>query len=1407
MKMSCERGEIENPYWIVPGDFRGASRTAVRDQDFDDRLSSESESSCESLSSSESNSSSVSRTSSIEAANPVGGHQVAEVDDHGGSHSSPHPEGAVNAVHLHATGVDASAIISTPHESTRGGGEQKQWQLHKDQQQELLHGLYPPAGKTSHIEHSTSASSDASCGPTQSQAFSSWVYAECTPVNLSRFPSGGTGQAICSDTDGVLILLALDHRGLCLLRISAPQAPAHPTEVDEMETSQGLSFCDSRELLAIGGELPFIRRLQGEATLVQIGSETLLLISKPPDAARGQPARLAVHPLSRAMRKYAARMGKNGERFHSLGFDELPSWPSGSDEPAPEPRSFYGVVVDHARQAVLLFGGAGSVEEEKESESRAQNTTDKDSSAPKWHPLDDLWSFSMSSCAWVQHRRNSRQHSATSAGVEAHSDLHSPTSWPKAVAGHSMTAWHGDIWMFGGYTRPACVDVGPPGEAAPINDLWCLNPESGLWRPVPSSGPSPPPRYLHVACIASGCLLLFGGLGAHGPAATEDTMYAADLSARTTAAWARVNIDSASLPPPDYYLGAAPTLGAKATSGAADLIIYGGRSAYVITARLHAGAVHSPSLEASTYDDEAPSIADRPLVLYGEVAEAPGYTQDAEDFAECRAQPTLPEVKDHYATEEGIYREAEASDEHREVCDHTVSRGMQILATLMPGADRQGPETGLVKSGAAWGLLPHVRSASEAPCAARVGGWQPAFPIQSPAAPIIFRARRRGRRHTNSASLEASEKTQEHVFDLGSNLPSNTSGVQPFFPPQAASQPAEATVAQQQAADLSGPEIYACERAGRPALPPAVRPAAATAQPSAPPAPDSLHEAQRPLSQRQISILLSLSHQATVGAAGPGGSGAFAPRSSPAQAAGWHSEPLNGPRSNPPLTALPASLSLCNSSLYASPVVGCTRTSDLSNTRGQRSQSSSSTTGGLEIMSPHAKGRRSSMASQASTKISREDGAEAALRPKLCRLGSVASRQPPPSRLDSSLPLNRGSPQSPQGGVEALMRWMDSALETHPSCSTSMSESHVSPPPGSPNQGRNISGRGDFMSAWAAGSEVSPHDINGDAAYVEKQSSMTLERLPVVPWFDSSQDQARSLARRVYSAQFTNELPQRKASFERKALPPLPIKSEMLAQSAGASRSEPMVARRMSQLAFTAEPNDGKANGELPLPRPARRLKPFASKTRKSGCTLKPKENAKGAPSKARPADAKPTPPLAQARQVYREARPPASFPRPGRTKSTSQGISAAAYDRPVSISGRRKVNRRDGGEHVLGSTLRRSSSRKTSLPSFVTDEHQPMHARLLRRMTGWPAEAIAAFLLAKSTTSSQRNSKSRSSSATAKPKNARKRKIPKRRLLKRFRHLGLRPQPGAADPSGFGALLVKTPGEGKYAENRIFRK
>ncbi|KAL8447789.1 hypothetical protein Emed_004084 [Eimeria media] len=1349
--MSCGKEGIENPYWVVPGDFRGAAGREVRDQDCDDRLSSESESSCESLSSSESNSSSVSRTSSVEAADPVDEHQVAEEEDPRRNVSCPHLEGMNDESLSHATGADLSSIVSSPFEPTGGGDKQMQWELHQDQQQELLHGLYPPAGRTSHMEHSTCASSDAWGAPMQSQAVNSWAYAKCTHLDLPRFPSGGTGQAMCSDTDGVLVLLALDHRGLCLLRISAPQAPAYPIEVDE-----GSLSCESRELLAISADLPFIRRLQGEATLVPMGSETLLLISKPSDAARGQPARLSVHPLSRAMRKYGARMGKSEGRLHSLSFDELPSWPSGSDEQAPEARSFYGVAVDHARQAVLVFGGASAIQEGKESDSRAQNTTDKDSCSPKWHPLDDLWSFSMSSCSWVQHHQDFRQHSETSAGLEAYSELDSPTLWPKAVAGHSMTEWQGEIWMFGGYTRPACVDVGSQQEGAPTNDLWCLNPESGLWRRVPSSGPSPPPRYLHVACMAGGRLLLFGGLDADGPAAPEDTLYVADLSARTTAAWTRVTIDLASLPPSDYYLGAAPTLDDNAIDGAADLIIYGGRSAYVVTVQLHAGAAQSPSLEACTYDEEAPSIGDGPLAHYGEVAEAPEYTQDAEDCAECRAQPELAEVKDHYATEEESYREAEAFDEHHEVCDQTVNRGMQILATLMPGAERQGPEAGLIKSGAAWGLLPHLRSVSEAPRPARAGGWHPAFPMQSPAAPIIFRARRRGRRHTSSASLEAREETQGRVFDLGSNLPNDNSRVQPFFPPQAASQLAEA--AQQQAADLSGPDVSACERASRSALPSAVWPTAATAQPGAPSgAPDSLHEAQPLLSQRQISILLSLSHQATVGAAGSRGSGAFAPCSSPAQAAGWYSEPVNGPKSSPPQTAPPASLSLSNSSLYASPVVGCRRTSDDSSSRTHRAQSSSSTAGDQERMTTHAKDRRSSLTSQTSEKCLREDAVEAALRPKLCRLGSVASKQPP-SRLDSSVPLNRGDPRSPQGGVEALMRWMDSALETQPSCSTLMSELHVSPPPETPNHRRSSSGRGGLISARAAGSEFNPHNINGDAAYADKLRSLTLERLPVVPWFDSSQDQARLLARRFYSSQLSNELPQRKASFERKALPPLPLRSQTFAHSAGASRSKSMVARRVSQLAFTAESNGEEADGELRLPRPARRLKPSASKTRKLGCTLKPKDNAGGALSKAKPADTKHTPPLVHARQVYREARPTASISRPGRTRSTSRGISAVGSDRPASVSGRRKVTRRVEGEHVSGSTLRRSSSRKTSLPSSAIDEHPPMHARLLRQMTGWPAEAIAAFFLAKSTTPPRRNSKSRSSSATAKPKNARKR-------------------------------------------------
>ncbi|KAL8433107.1 hypothetical protein ACSSS7_004130 [Eimeria intestinalis] len=1357
--MSFERAKVANPYWMVPAEFRGAAGRAVRDQRCDDSLSLESESSCESLSPSESNSSSVSRTSSVEADDPVDEHQVAEDEDRRRIVPCPHFIGMDDEPHSHSNGAKPSAIHSTfPFYSTRGGDEPLHLQLNQHQQQELLPELqlHPSLQEASHIRPSGCASSDAWPGLMQSQVVISGACAKCKPLYVSRAPPGGTGQAMCSDGDGVLILLALDHRGLCLLRISAPQACDHLTGAGAIETSGGSSFCESRELLNIGGDLPFIRRLQGEAAVVQLGSESLLLISKPPDPVRGQPARLAVHPLSRAVRKYAARMGKCEESLNSLGFDELPTWPSGPDEAAPEPRSFYGVAVDHARQTLLLFGGASSVQENNELERRTQAATEENSCSPKWHPLDDLWSFSISSCAWVQQHRPSRQHSANSAGVKEYSEEVSLPSWPKAVAGHSMTACHREIWMFGGYTRPACADTGSQEEAAPINDLWCLDLESGLWRPVPSSGPAPPPRYLHVACMVGKSLFLFGGLGAHGPVAAEDTLYAADLSARATAAWTRVSLDSASLPPPDYYLGAAPTLDDEEFSGATDLIIYGGRSAYVISAQLQAGAAHPPSLEPFTYDEEAPSTADEPLVPYDETSENFECMQDAENIVGCQKQLSFSETEGRYTNEGGSHTGSEARDENREVCGQSVNRGMQILATLMPGAERQGPETGRTKTAAAWGLLSPLRSVPEAPCASRAGRWHPAFPINPLAAPIIFRARRRGRRHTDSASLEGSEKAQGHVSDLSSNLPNDMSGTQPLFQSQAAPQTSDAPYAQQETDDLPGSEVYTCERASQLGVPSLLRPTAATVQPSAPPAPDPLHEAQHPLSQRQVSILLSLSHQATLGSAGITASGVLDPRSFPAQADSWYSQPLSEPRSNPTQTALPASVNPCSSSLYSSPVAGCRRPTDVSSPRTRRAQSTSSTAGEQGGVSPHAKDRRISMNSQASRKTSSENASEPALKPKLRRLGSVASRQPP-ARLKTSPPLNHGGPQSPQGGVEALMRWMDSALETHPDSSAPMGGLHCSFAPGTPNQGTSSGGRGQIMSAWAAGSGVSPPGISGDAAYTERQRSTTLKPLPVVPWLDFTQDQPRFLASRVYSSQLPSELPQRKASLERKGLPPLPTKLGVLAQSASSSRSKSMIARHVSHHAFTAEANGEEVDGGLPLPRPARRLKPSAPKTRKSGCTVRAKENAGVEPPKVKHADAKPTPPLVQGRQAHRLVAPKASVPWSGRPRSTGQGHSAAAYEMPLSGSGTRKATRKDKGELVSGSTLRRSSTRKASLPSSVIEEHRPVHARLLRRMTGWPAEAIAAFFLARSTPPPQRASKSRGSSAATKSKNGRK--------------------------------------------------
>ncbi|KAL8424535.1 hypothetical protein Efla_005641 [Eimeria flavescens] len=1155
-------------------------------------------------------------------------------------------------------------------------------------------------------------------------------FADCTRVDLGPQASEGVGLAACSASGGLLLLLAVNDGNLCLLHIASPDSPENLLKAGKQDLSKSACAGDCDRLLTLTGDLPFGQRLQGEAALVRIGDETLLLVSESQDLKRTRPACISVHALNSAGRDRSTQGEPTGgrRRPRCAAFEDLPSWPSGWADTSPEPRSFYGVAADETRRAVLLFGGA-SPDDACGLPGTQAHDTEGLASSPMWHPLDDLWSFSLDSCQWVKH--------------EPCRDEAYLSPWPRPVAGHSMSTWGRNIWMFGGYTQPCWVSSEAQQEKQAVNDLWCLNLDGGMWRQIPSSGETPPPRYLHVTSICDGCLLLFGGLSATGPVPVEDTLYAADLTSLTTAIWSRVATALHGLPPSDYYLGAAsaPEDEAETQSGKT-LIIYGGRSAYLILVQRGAEEPRAHSLPFSKRSEQPVSEDDGSLIDSDTTARAPHDLDDKEVAACCHIDSDFSEAvgstlqDTRSSTEDQAFGEPPREIE-AELCGSRCDRGMQILATLMPGTEQKESDTGVVKSAPAWGILPHVRELHEV---FSVLGWQAAYQRQSTAASIVFRARRRGRRHTRDRTDEQSDASsrdpaglrinsfraaeqpqsfhQTHVGSVWTEPPSHLHGYELEYPQVDICEPARETAA----------EALATPSEAMLPTPISNRPEAA--------APASLGDQQRALHQRQISILLSQSHQATVGSSkhfSATGGAAGASFNAP----GWPPEPLDASNSYATHSALPPAAPLCRATLNSS---------HSGSQRGIKASFPQTQSASEPSGNQPTRGEQDLPLSQ---RTARE--ARGAARHKLCRRASCASRQPL-TRLASAPSSNGEGQQDFQGaidGVDALMRWMNTPFEPTAGCSTgsqtagwltanrnemnlcnpaktrSSSSNNVS----NENIGRLHSARAMLLESRCC---LSSDDVVGADQPLDKRLS---NRLLMAPWFDSSQYNSAPPPSTLHSSQPPGGVPKMKACADKKALPPLPLKLNLPLTRLAAPQAKALGAHYVGPLAFAAKASKGPAASDLPFPRPARKIKASDSKPSKRGSTRKAGGATRGGPpQKANRREA--TPSQLLPRQPHRLSKPSSAVSQSKWTKGT-QPAAAAPSSGLLRVPNAKKGSSKEiaVGESRAWSARRKSSGRKASLPLLpraAVEAYQPgQHVRLLRRMEGWPGEAVAAFLLA----------------------------------------------------------------------------
>lgn len=102
---------------------------------------------------------------------------------------------------------------------------------------------------------------------------------------------------------------------------------------------------------------------------------------------------------------------------------------------------------------------------------------------------------------------------------------------PRPRWGHSFTAIHDSVFLFGG-------TVVPSGDAS--NDLFSFHPKANEWEPCLSvnRGCAPTPRYQHAAAVVDGgrFLVVYGGRSNHGSSALGD-MLAYDLVTQEWSPW------------------------------------------------------------------------------------------------------------------------------------------------------------------------------------------------------------------------------------------------------------------------------------------------------------------------------------------------------------------------------------------------------------------------------------------------------------------------------------------------------------------------------------------------------------------------------------------------------------------------------------------------------------------------------------------------------------------------------------------------------------------------------------------------------------------------------------------------------------------------------------------------------
>ncbi|OEH74797.1 hypothetical protein cyc_07170 [Cyclospora cayetanensis] len=1060
-----------------------------------------------------------------------------------------------------------------------------------------------------------------------------WDFANCIPVDVSCHSLADDPLAVCSSSDGVLLLVHSHTGVLRLVKCSCHKTVEGLTAASERLDSRLQATCDSKVLLVISGAVPLTKRPQGELGLVNVSGDAIMLVGEAEDLEARKPARLIVHYLG----SHKKHQTENTDDVVTIS--ALRKLPVSMHKEAPRPRSFYTVVFDEKRQAIVLFGGAGSPGSGNNSDSFFEGD-DTGFLPSTWQTFDDLWRYSILSGQWVQHCRKQPQETpcpSGEAGIFREQDLVS--LWPPPVAGHSAATWERRMWVFGGCVQNF-MDKSTPPRSAAIAELWCLNLDGGMWKEIHSAGKAPAPRFRHASSVIAGNLLIYGGIDHEGPVSAVESFYAADIADPDSVMWTRVSVLDP-LPLPQFFLGATTSRWKDGHTDMGSLLIYGQREVYLICSKtmkrpaqicLSRGRQCKANTSAveEVYDttqlEELPDKQENKNSAHQEAA----YSVDR-----LQHDGLLPPVTSTTPAADDA-GPSKTKDEALQAVTGTPNRTAPMHAMRdMAGMENSGSRLRLQILATPMHRSAHsATNANSKTIPATTEGthqghnfrldllranntptWSSTISMQRMRTPIIFRARCRERNRKNKHSVNS----RNHRFASAQGYPNNTTTTDSLIrisgpahiveqcfkdkrrcPSTGSSNGAHTTYAPdtQISGCLEGSSV-SNTHVSDDDLHVNIRSIPATTTDPARPNAATCPNTPRSLSQQQLSILFALAHHATLGSSTgtqkyPVVAGAGADRhASLLHALHWDHRPpdpvarciatgmttaeqvITLPVSHPTAAFDPVARNDCRSEKLRACVGSCTampqQTRPFNTTSSPRSLRISS----QQLSERTTLGDRpsNSLAGSGSSGVS-----ATTFRP----LGSLVST--PPSAAPGSCPPGVSTisqyPQRNVDGVDSLMWWValgSSAERAHYMANATAARSSIA---------SSIHSSASIQSTNTSGVLRSAGIDSVQATAGNSRCNSHVEVM--LPGNSPFQTKRHLAASRMYASLMPNILSE-DSTAKQSFLPPLPRNLDPKTTEATVAKS--LVARRVAPHAFAAESSGEVADGGLPLPRPARKVR------------------------------------------------------------------------------------------------------------------------------------------------------------------------------------------------------------------------